>query len=147
MRAVIQRVTSARLTVDGELISETGKGLVVYLGVGRGDGEKDCDAVVGKICNLRVFEDERGKMNLSSLTVGAEILFVSQFTLYGDITHGNRPSFTGAEEPTRARELYELAAEKLRASGLTVKTGIFGADMQIEQHCDGPVTIVYDTRI
>lgn len=147
MRIVIQRVTAAKLTVDGNIISEINKGLVVYFGVGQGDTEADCAAVVKKIANLRVFEDENGKMNYSALTVNADVLFVSQFTLYGDIAKGNRPSFTAAEVPDRALELYEYATEKLRETGLTVKTGVFGSDMKIEQHCDGPVTILYDTRI
>lgn len=147
MRVVIQRVDGARLTVGGEVISEIKKGLVVYFGVGKGDGEADCDSVVKKIANLRVFEDESGKMNYSALSEKAEVLFVSQFTLYGDISKGNRPSFSSAETPDRAQYLYEYAAAKLRESGLTVKMGIFGADMKIYQLCDGPVTIIYDTKI
>lgn len=146
MRIVVQRVLSASLSVGGKTVSETGRGLVVYFGVGKGDTEADCDAVVRKIANLRVFEDGSGKMNLSALTEKLDVLFVSQFTLYGDCRKGNRPSFTEAELPERANELYEGAAEKLRALGLNVKTGVFGADMRIEQICDGPVTVIYDTK-
>ncbi|MBR6788238.1 MAG: D-tyrosyl-tRNA(Tyr) deacylase [Clostridia bacterium] len=146
MKAVIQRVTSACLKVNGETISETGKGLVVYLGVMIGDTEKDGDEIVRKIANMRIFEDENGKMNLSPLMIGGEILFVSQFTLAGDCRKGNRPSFTEAENPVRANELYEYSASALAQTGLVVKKGVFGADMKINQHCDGPVTIIYDTR-
>ena len=145
MKLVLQRVLSARLTVGGEEISKIGNGLVVYFGAGRGDTESDADIAVRKTANLRVFEKD-GKMNLSSLDSGAEILFVSQFTLYGDCRKGNRPSFTEAEEPTRANELYEYAASRLAETGLTVKKGVFGADMTIEQTNDGPVTIIFDTR-
>lgn len=145
MKLVIQRVLSARLTVDGEEISKTGKGLVVYLGVGKGDTEADADVAVRKISNLRVFERE-GKMDLSALGVGGEILLVSQFTLYGDCRKGNRPSFTEAEDPIRANELYEYTAARLAETGLKVKKGVFGADMKIEQTNDGPVTIIFDTR-
>ncbi len=145
MKLVLQRVLSARLTVGGEEISKIGNGLVVYFGAGRGDTESDADIAVRKTANLRVFEKD-GKMNLSALDSGAEILFVSQFTLYGDCRKGNRPSFTEAEEPTRANELYEYAASRLAETGLTVKKGVFGADMTIEQTNDGPVTIIFDTR-
>lgn len=145
MRLVLQRVLSARLTVGGEEISKIGNGLVVYFGAGRGDTESDADIAVRKTANLRVFEKD-GKMNLSALDSGAEILFVSQFTLYGDCRKGNRPSFTEAEEPKRANELYEYAASRLAETGLTVKKGVFGADMTIEQTNDGPVTIIFDTR-
>lgn len=135
MKLVLQRVLSARLTVGGEEISKIGNGLVVYFGAGRGDTESDADIAVRKTANLRVFEKD-GKMNLSALDSGAEILFVSQFTLYGDCRKGNRPSFTEAEEPTRANELYEYAASRLAETGLTVKKGVFGADMTIEQTND-----------
>jgi len=145
VRLVLQRVLSARLTVGGEEISKIGNGLVVYFGAGRGDTESDADIAVRKTANLRVFEKD-GKMNLSALDSGAEILFVSQFTLYGDCRKGNRPSFTEAEEPKRANELYEYAASRLAETGLTVKKGVFGADMTIEQTNDGPVTIIFDTR-
>lgn len=146
MRIVVQRVLSASLSVDGKIVSEIGRGVVVYCGVGKGDCEADCDAVARKIANLRIFEDAGGKMNLSAASEGFEVLFVSQFTLYGDCRRGNRPSFCGAESPERAEELYLAAAAKLRALGLTVRLGVFGADMRIAQVCDGPVTVIYDTK-
>ena len=141
MKAVIQRVLSASLSVDGRTVSEIGKGLVVYLGVGKGDTADDCVYFARKIANMRIFDDGAGKMNLSALSEGYSVLLVSQFTLYGDAAHGNRPSFSGAELPDAANALYELTAENLRALGLTVKQGIFGADMKITQVCDGTVTI------
>ncbi len=146
MRSVIQRVLSARLSVDGKTVSEIGKGLVVYFGVGRGDCETDCDVTVRKIANMRIFGDGEGKMNRSALGEGLEVLFVSQFTLYADCRRGNRPGFSDAEEPARAAALYDYAADELARTGLTVKKGVFGADMRIEQVNDGPVTIIYDTR-
>lgn len=146
MRIVVQRVLSASLSVDGKTVSEIGKGLVVYFGVGKGDNASDCDAVARKIANLRIFEDADGKMNHSALGGKFDVLFVSQFTLYGDCRKGNRPSFTDAEAPAAANALYEETAAKLRALGLNVKTGVFGADMRIAQVCDGPVTVIYDTK-
>lgn len=145
MRAVVQRVKNASLRVEGELVSEIGVGLVVFFGVKVGDGERGADYIAKKIAALRIFEDGAGKMNLSVRDVGGEVLFVSQFTLYGDASHGNRPSFTEAERPERAEPLYEYAAEKLAAQGVSVKRGIFGADMKIEQLNDGPVTILLDS--
>lgn len=144
MRSVIQRVLSADLSVDGVLVSKIGKGLIVYFGVGRGDTEASCEQTVKKIAGMRIFEDEDGKMNLSIKQIGGEILFVSQFTLCADCSHGNRPSFGMAESPDRANALYEYAAQKLREEGVTVKQGVFGADMKINQLGDGPVTIVLD---
>ncbi|MBQ8320212.1 MAG: D-tyrosyl-tRNA(Tyr) deacylase [Clostridia bacterium] len=144
MKAVVQRVKATRLSVDGKLISEIPFGLVVFFGVKTGDTEKEAECLAKKIANLRIFEDENGKMNLSVKDVGGEVLFVSQFTLYGDASHGNRPSFTLAERPERADELYRFGAEKLESYGVAVKRGIFGADMQIEQHNDGPVTILLE---
>ena len=144
MKAVIQRVKRTALSVDGKLISEIDFGLAVYLGVKVGDTESQAEAVAKKIAALRIFEDGNGKMNLSVKDVGGEILLISQFTLYGDCSHGNRPSFTGAERPERAKFLYEYAAEKLRENGVMVKCGVFGADMKIEQFNDGPVTIIYE---
>ena len=144
MRAVIQRVKKTSLSVDGALISEIPFGLAVYLGIGVGDDASLCAKMAGKIARLRIFEDEAGKMNLSVTDVGGEVLLISQFTLYGDCSHGNRPSFTMAEEPVRAKALYECVAKELRSLGVTVATGVFGADMKIEQFNDGPVTIIYE---
>ena len=144
MRAVVQRVKYTKLEVDGELISEIPFGLTVFLGVKAGDSEKQADFLMRKISALRVFEDENGKMNLSVKDVGGEVLLVSQFTLYGDANKGNRPSFTLAERPERAEPLYEYAVNALREQGVTVKKGVFGADMKISQLNDGPVTILLE---
>ncbi len=144
MKFVAQRVASAALCVSGELVSEIGRGLVVYLGVKAGDNEKQAEKAMEKVALLRVFEDDAGKMNLSVRDVKGEGLLVSQFTLYGDAKKGNRPSFSEAERPERADALYEHAVSYLRSLGVPVKTGVFGADMQIEQHNDGPVTIIYE---
>ncbi len=144
MKAVVQRVRQAELAVDGQLISAINGGLVAFLGVKQGDTEQQAERMAYKIANLRIFEDDAGKMNLSVKDVVGEVLLVSQFTLYGDCSHGNRPSFSTAEEPVRAKELYKLCAEKLRVHGLTVKTGVFGADMKISQLNDGPVSIILE---
>lgn len=144
MKAVVQRVKKTTLRVDGELISEIPFGLTVFLGVKTGDGEKEADYIAKKIANLRIFEDDAGKMNLSVSDVGGEVLLVSQFTLYGDASHGNRPSFTMAERPERAEPLYAYTAAAIEKYGVTVKKGVFGADMKIEQYNDGPVTILLE---
>ena len=144
MKAVVQRVKRTALTVGGERISEIPFGLTVFLGVKSGDTQAQADYLTKKIANLRIFEDENGKMNLSVKDVGGEVLLVSQFTLYGDASHGNRPSFTLAERPEKAQPLYEYAVNALRAQGVTVNTGVFGADMKIEQYNDGPVTILLE---
>ncbi|HJA02020.1 MAG TPA: D-tyrosyl-tRNA(Tyr) deacylase [Candidatus Gallimonas gallistercoris] len=144
MKFVAQRVASAALCVSGELVSEIGRGLVVYLGVKAGDNEKQAEKAMEKVALLRVFEDEAGKMNLSVRDVKGEVLLVSQFTLYGDSKKGNRPSFSEAERPERADALYEHAVSYLRSLGVPVQTGVFGADMQISQHNDGPVTIIFE---
>ena len=144
MRAVVQRVKYTKLEVDGELISEIPFGLTVFLGVKTGDSEKQADFLMKKVAGLRIFEDADGKMNLSVKDVGGEVLLVSQFTLYGDASKGNRPSFTLAERPERAEPLYEYALNALRAQGVTVKKGVFGADMKISQLNDGPVTILLE---
>ncbi len=144
MKAVVQRVKKTSLKVNGELISEIPFGLTVFLGIKVGDGKEQADYLMRKIANLRVFEDENGKMNLSVKDVGGEILLVSQFTLYGDASHGNRPSFTLAERPEKAEPLYEYALSALQAQGVAVKKGVFGADMKIEQLNDGPVTILLE---
>ena len=146
MKAVVQRVKQTTLSVDGKLISQIPFGLTVFLGIKTGDTEKEGAYIAKKIAGLRIFEDENGKMNLSVKDVGGEVLLVSQFTLYGDASHGNRPSFTLAERPERAEPLYELVADMLAAQGVTVKKGVFGADMQIGQHNDGPVTILLETN-
>lgn len=144
MRAVVQRVKETSLSVDGELVSKIEKGLVVYLGVEVGDVEDSILYLAKKIANMRIFEDELGKMNLSVMDTGGEILAVSQFTLYGDASHGNRPSFSRAERPDRANELYDKFCTTLAEQGVVVKKGVFGADMQISQHNDGPVTIIIE---
>lgn len=141
MRAVIQRVKKTSLSVGGQSISEIEGGLAVYLAVSPADSEKSAELMAKKIAMLRVFEDGQGKMNLSVQDVRGEVLLISQFTLYGDCSHGNRPSFIGAARPEQAQPLYERTAEAIAAYGIPVKTGVFGADMQIEQHNDGPVTI------
>ena len=144
MKAVVQRVKKTTLSVDGELVSEIPFGLTVFLGVKVGDSEKQAEYLAKKIAGLRIFEDENGKMNLSVKDVGGEVLMVSQFTLYGDASHGNRPSFTLAERPEKAQPLYDFAVNELSSYGVMVKKGVFGADMQIEQHNDGPVTILLE---
>ena len=145
MKAVIQRVKYTKLSVEGKLISEIFGGLAVYLGVGAGDTAEKCAPMAKKIAQLRIFEDENGKMNFSVKDADGEVLLISQFTLYGDCTHGNRPSFIGAARPEIAEPLYEEVARCLRQEwGLPVKQGVFGADMKIEQYNDGPVTILYE---
>jgi D-tyrosyl-tRNA(Tyr) deacylase len=146
MKAVVQRVLRANLKVDGELISEINSGYVVFLGVGKGDTEKDGDYFIKKLPSLRICEDENGKINVNIKDSGGEILLVSQFTLYADTSHGNRPSFIEAELPERANELYEYVLKGLQAQGLTVKKGVFGADMKIEQVNDGPFTVIMESR-
>ncbi len=146
MKVVIQRVKNATLSVDGKLISQIGVGLCVYFGVEVGDTQAEADYMAKKIYAMRIFEDENGKMNRSVSDVGGEILLISQFTLCADCSGGNRPSFIGAEKPDRANELYEYEAIALKAKGAIVKQGVFGADMQIDQHNDGPVTIILEKR-
>ncbi len=144
MKAVVQRVLSANLKVDNKLISEIGNGIVVFYGVGVGDTFDKADYLASKVAKLRIFEDENGKMNKSVLDVKGEILCVSQFTLYADVSHGNRPGFTGAESPEKASKTYDYFCDKLIENGVAVKRGIFGADMKISQVNDGPVTIIYE---
>ena len=144
MKVVVQRVGRTSLKVDGELVSEIDFGLAVFIGIKIGDGEAQAAAIAKKVAGLRIFEDAEGKMNLSVKDVGGQILLVSQFTLYGDCTRGNRPNFSAAERPERAKPLYELVAEYLRGYGITVKCGVFGADMKIEQFNDGPVSVIYE---
>lgn len=145
MKAVVQRVLSANLKVDGELISKIGKGLVVFLGIGQGDDEKALEKLGQKIAKLRIFEDEQGKMNLSIKDISGEILLVSQFTLYADCKHGNRPSFITAEKPEEANKLYQDMKTLLEKEDISVKMGVFGADMKIDALNDGPVTIILNS--
>lgn len=142
MKLVVQRVKNAKLSVNENLISEIGHGLVIFLGIGKDDDEKEIEYFSKKIVNMRIFEDQNGKMNLSIKDVNGEILLVSQFTLFANTNHGNRPSFFEAEEPTRAKLMYEKFCLALKEYGISVKKGVFGADMQILQQNDGPVTIV-----
>ena len=146
MRVVLQRVSEARVTVDGRIIGAIGVGLLVLIGAGVDDGEADSDWTARKIAELRIFEDDAGKMNRSAEDVGAAVLLVSQFTLYADTRRGRRPSFTGALAPDRAAPLIERVAAALRGRGLTVATGAFGADMDVTLVNRGPVTIVLDSR-
>jgi D-tyrosyl-tRNA(Tyr) deacylase len=141
MRALLQRVRFAKVTVDNQTIAQVGQGLVVLLGIGHGDGEEQAAYLAEKIANLRVFEDEAGKTNLSMLDVGGEAIVVSQFTLYADTRKGRRPSFTDAALPDVAEPLVERFAELLRGHGVPTQAGRFGAHMQVEIHNDGPVTI------
>lgn len=145
MRAVVQRVREARVTVDDELIASIGEGLVVLLGVKHGDNSSDVQYLVDKIANLRVFEDDNGKMNLSALELSKEVLVVSQFTLYGDCRKGRRPSFTEAADPTEANALYRQLVESLTKLGLKVQTGQFQVQMLVEIFNDGPVTLLLDS--
>lgn len=144
MRAVVQRVSSASVSVSGETVSSIGKGLLVLLGIGKEDAEADLDYLAEKVVGLRVFEDEAGKMNRSALEVGAEMMVVSQFTLYADTRRGRRPSFDGAMAPDRAEQLYDRFVELLRDTGLTVATGVFGAHMDVSLTNHGPVTFILE---
>jgi D-aminoacyl-tRNA deacylase len=141
MRALLQRVSKAGVTVNGQTISAIGKGLLILLGVGHGDGEEQAKFLAEKIANLRVFEDEQGKTNLSILDVKGEAIVVSQFTLYADTRKGRRPSFIDAALPEVAEPLVSRFAELLRGHGVSTQTGKFGAHMEVEIHNDGPVTI------
>ena len=147
MKAVIQRVTSAKVEVDGELIGSCGKGLMILLGVAVGDTEADLDRMLQKMVKLRIFEDENGKMNRSIQDVDGEMLVVSQFTLLANYRHGNRPDYIGAAAPAEATRLYELFIEKAKAYVRHVGHGQFGADMQVSLCNDGPVTIVMDSEV
>ena len=144
MRALIQRVSRAHVAVDGQIVGRIGRGFVVLLGVTHADTRADAEWVAAKIAGLRVFDDAAGKMNLSLADVGGELLVVSQFTLYGDARKGRRPSFTDAAAPERAEPLVDLFVETLRAAGLPVATGVFGAHMDVEIHNDGPVTLLVE---
>jgi len=146
MRAVIQRVTSAEATVDGRSTGKIGKGLLVFVGVGKGDGEADISYLSSKIPDLRIFEDHSGKFNLSLKDVGGELLIVSQFTLFGDCRRGRRPSFSDAEDPGVAKVLYEQLVERMKRQGISVHTGEFQADMEVQLVNDGPVTLLLDSK-
>lgn len=144
MRALIQRVSRASVTVDGRIVGKIGRGFVVLLGITHADGRAEAEWVAAKIAGLRVFEDDAGKMNLSIADVGGELLVVSQFTLYGDARKGRRPSFTDAAAPERAEPLVDYFVEVLRDGGFTVATGVFGAHMNVEIQNDGPVTMLIE---
>lgn len=146
MRAVVQRTNHSMVTVEGEVKGEIAKGLTVLLGIKKGDTEKDAEYMMDKIANLRIFEDEDGKMNLSLLDIKGEILLVSQFTLYGDARKGRRPSFSEAELPDKAEELFSRCVQILRDMGIKVETGVFGAHMQVHIENDGPCTILLDSE-
>jgi D-aminoacyl-tRNA deacylase len=145
MRAILQRVTRGQVTINNQISGAIKAGLVILLGVGHNDTEADLTLLVNKIVNLRIFADADGKFNLSALDVNAELLVVSQFTLYADCRKGRRPSFTDAARPEIAAPMCDLFVEKLRALGCKIETGEFGADMLVEIHNDGPVTIWLDT--
>lgn len=146
MKAVIQRVAEASVSIGGEIKSEIKRGFLVLLGVGKGDGEAEADVLAAKIAKMRIFCDENDKMNLSLGQVGGELLVISNFTLLANCVHGNRPDYFGAEAPERANELYEYFVNKIRnESGARTVTGEFGADMKVSLLNDGPVTIVLDT--
>ena len=146
MRAVVQRVKRARVTISGETTSEIRQGLLVLLGVGHGDMEAAADYLADKIAGLRIFEDDSGRMNRALAEIGGAVLVVSQFTLYGDVRRGKRPSFDEAAPPEQARRLYEYFVDKLRATGLRCETGRFQAMMEVELVNDGPVTILLDSE-
>ncbi|GAB4031622.1 MAG: D-aminoacyl-tRNA deacylase [Elusimicrobiota bacterium] len=145
MRAVIQRVNSASVSIEGKIYSSTEKGLMVLLGVGENDSEKDALKTAEKIANMRIFSNNAGKFDLSVKDIGGEILLVSQFTLYGDASKGRRPDFSRAARPVEAEKLYKLTASALEKEGLKVKTGIFQAEMKVSLENDGPVTVIYET--
>ncbi|MEC8557719.1 MAG: D-aminoacyl-tRNA deacylase [Planctomycetota bacterium] len=146
MRAVVQRVTEASVSVDENVVGSIQRGLVVLLGVEEGDGAKDVQYIANKTVGLRVFEDEKGLMNLDVHSVGAQVLAISQFTLLGDVRKGKRPSFISAAKPEPANELYEQYCAELRMQGLKVEQGVFQADMQVSLVNDGPVTIMLDSK-
>ena len=145
MRAVVQRVTRAQVTVQGEVMGKISRGIAVLVAVGNDDTKSDADYLVDKIVGLRIFEDDSGKMNLSVADIRGEILVVSQFTLYGDVRRGKRPSFDAAAPPQHARELDEYFVERIRDAGLVCETGRFQETMQVELVNDGPVTILLDS--
>jgi D-tyrosyl-tRNA(Tyr) deacylase len=146
MRAVVQRVSKAKVDVESHLVGEIGAGLLVLLAVAQDDSAADADYLADKITNLRILSDPQGKMNLSVLDTGREMLVVSQFTLYGDVRRGRRPSYTGAAQPEKANLLYEYFVDRVRTAGVKVQTGLFQAHMDVSLVNDGPVTILIDSR-
>lgn len=146
MRAVVQRVDKAAVRVDGQVVGQIDRGFLVLLGVGKDDNVDDVRYLAEKIVNLRVFDDEQGKMNLSLLDVGGQMLVVSQFTLYGDCRRGRRPSYSDSAPPDVAKELYEAFIEEVKKYGVHVETGIFAAHMLVEIHNNGPVTLLLDSK-
>lgn len=145
MRTVLQRVSSAKVSVDGSTVGEIESGLCILVGIGPDDTREVVSKMADKILGLRIFSDDAGKMNRSIVDVGGAVLAVSQFTLFADCRKGRRPSFVGAAPPDLGRELYEYFAEHIKSAGVSVATGIFGADMMVEIHNDGPVTILLDS--
>ena len=145
MRAILTRVSSASVTIDGEVVGKIGRGFLILLGVGPEDTEKECRVLAEKALSLRIFEDENGKMNLGLDQVGGEVLVVSQFTLYGNCRKGRRPSFTGAAGPELGNKLYEQFLSDCASLGYVPQHGQFGADMKVESVNDGPVTLILDT--
>ena len=145
MRAVVQRVAWAKVEVDGEVVGQIERGLLVYLGAGKGDGDAERAYVLSKVIGLRIFENEAGKMDHSVVDVGGALLVVSQFTLYGDLRRGRRPSFDGAMPPEEAEQAYEAFVREAREQGISVATGKFRADMKVSSLNDGPVTIWIDS--
>jgi len=146
VRAVVQRVSRASVEVEGRPPAEIGKGVLVLLGVGRGDTEEDAALLARKIPRMRIFPDDDGRMNLSLLDVGGSVLVVSQFTLFGTWRRGNRPGFTAAASPAEGKALYDVFVEKVRGEGVRVETGVFGAMMRVSLVNEGPVTLLLDTR-
>lgn len=144
MKTVIQRVSEASVTIDGQVTGKIGKGFMLLIGIGAEDTKEQADWIAQKIANMRIFEDEEERMNLSLKDVGGEILAISQFTLYADCRKGNRPNFLGAGKPEMSEPLYEYLCEALRGHGIHVETGVFGADMKVALVNDGPVTIVLE---
>ncbi len=146
MRAVVQRVSGASVAVSGETVGKCGRGFLILLGLAKGDTEADADVLAAKLSKLRVFEDGNGKMNLSLSDIGGELLIISNFTLYADCRHGNRPDFLMAEAPAEANRLYEYFTDRMKTlSGCPTETGVFGADMKVSIENDGPVTLVIDS--
>jgi len=146
MRAVVQRISKGQVTVDDKVVGSVSRGLLIYLGISDCDSNKDVEYMVGKVTNLRIFEDSEGKMNLSLLDVAGELLVISQFTLMGDCRKGRRPNFMDAAKPEIARELYGEFVDECQDLGLKVETGVFQAHMHVESTNDGPVTLIVDSQ-